>query len=363
MNKPSAISGPVIALDLARGLAALTVLFYHVRGSNWVELSVLPAAQRTLPTEILFGLNRLGDEAVMVFFALSGFLVGGKLIERVRAGRFDARHYAVDRATRIFIPLIPACLLTALITVTIMHEPLNGFDLLGNMVGLTGVLVPRLTYDMPLWTLAFEIWFYVMAGAVALWITRGSSIAVILLTLAAALCLTQLGPTYFLFWTFGALASLPAKSSNTLWLFAIGIGVLIAGILFYQLDNGSKVFSTVTVVPESVAQGMVAMGFSMTLPYLCTPKTNRALSFLRTPARFFSSISYSLYLTHVPINASLNLIFHESSTVDLNSFAAFAGRVVICILVAIGFYLVFERHTAAARRALVRRFAPSHAVA
>lgn len=110
MNKPPTASGPVIALDLARGLAALTVLFYHVRGSSWVELGILPVAQRSLASEVFFGLNRLGNEAVMVFFALSGFLVGGKVIERIRGGRFDAGHYAVDRATRILIPLVrPAC--------------------------------------------------------------------------------------------------------------------------------------------------------------------------------------------------------------------------------------------------------------
>lgn len=55
MTQPHTARGsPVIALDLARGLAALTVLAYHVRGSNWVELSVPPAAHRNLPTEVFF---------------------------------------------------------------------------------------------------------------------------------------------------------------------------------------------------------------------------------------------------------------------------------------------------------------------
>ncbi len=344
----------MIALDLARALAALTVLFYHVRGSNWVELSFLPAQQRNLATEVFFGLNRLGNEAVMVFFALSGFLVGGKLIERVRAGSFDPAHYAMYRTTRILIPLVPACLLTAAVAL-IIHHPLSGVAVVGNMVGLNGVLVPNLIYDGPLWSLAFEIWFYVIAGTLAVWITRGGSISIVLITAVAALILTKLGPAFLLFWSFGALASSPLNPPKARWLSAIGLGIMAAGVLCYQFYSGSKVFSTVEIVPETVAQGMVAMGFSMILPYLCLYETNRALSWLQRPARFFSAISYSLYLTHVPINAALNLVLFKSHTMDLNSFLAFMTRIAICILFSIGFFLVFERHTGAVRQAVFRR--------
>jgi peptidoglycan/LPS O-acetylase OafA/YrhL len=359
MNKPPPASVPVVALDLARGLAALTVLFYHVRGSSWVELGLLPAAQRNLASEVFFSLNRLGNEAVMVFFALSGFLVGGRIIERVRAGRFDAGHFAVDRATRILIPLVPACLLAAVVASLLMHHPLRGLDIAGNMVGLNGVLVPTLTYDTPLWSLAFEIWFYVIAGALGLWINRGGGIGAMLATAVAALCLVQLGPAFFLFWSFGAVASLPLNPSKAKWLFAIGLGVLAVGVLSFQLANGSKLFTTIAVVPETVAQGMVAMGFSLALPFMCSPQVNRALEFLRPPARFFSAISYSLYLTHMPVNTALSLVLAKSHTLDLNSFLAFATRIVICIVFSIGFYLVFERHTGAARRAVFRRLTPS----
>lgn len=227
------------------------------------------------------------------------------------------------------------------------------------MFGLNGVLVPTLAYDTPLWSLAFEIWFYVIAGAVGLWITRGGDIAVTLTTAVAALCLIQLGPAYFLFWSFGAVASLPLKPSNARWLFAIGLGLMAVGVLSYQLANGSKLFTTIAIVPETVAQGMVAMGFSLALPFMSSLQVNRALEFLRSPARFFSAISYSLYLTHMPVNTALSLVLGKSHTLDLNSFLAFMTKIIICIVFSIGFYLTFERHTGAARRALVRRLTPS----
>ncbi len=290
----------------------------------------------------------------MVFFALSGFLVGGQIIERVRAGSFDAVHYAVDRATRILIPLIPACLLTAGVA-TFLHHPLSSVAVVGNMFGLNGVLVPTLAYDGPLWSLAFEIWFYVIAGAIALWITRGRSISTVVITAVAALCLTQLSAAFFLFWSFGALASLPMTPRKARWLSVLGLGVMAAGSLSYQLVNGSKLFATAAPVPEVIGQGMVALGFSMILPYLCLAETNRALSWLQRPARFFSAISYSLYLTHIPINFALNPVLSKSSTMDLTSFLTYLIRIAICILLSIGFYLVFERHTGAARQAVFRR--------
>jgi hypothetical protein len=38
-------------------------------------------------------------------------------------------------------------------------------DLAINIVGLNGVIANRLRINAPLWTLAYEIWFYVIAGA------------------------------------------------------------------------------------------------------------------------------------------------------------------------------------------------------
>ena len=315
----------------------------------------MPVAQRNLASEVFFGLGRLGGEAVLVFFALSGFLVGGGVITRVRAKTFDLTRYAIERATRILIPLVPACLLTAIVTMLIMHRPLNGLDLLGNMVGLNEVLVPTLTYDKPLWSLAFEIWFYVMAGAIAAWITRGGILPLVATAAVAGLFMGVLGPECLIFWSFGSLASLTFDSTKKVWLAAFGLAVMITGVVSFQLGNGSKLFATVAVVPLTLAQGMVAMGFSLMLPWLCKPNTDAALGFIRRPARMLSAISYSLYLTHAPVNASLSLLLPKFYTIDASSFVAFTARMTICTLVATAFYFAFERQTGAVRRAVSGR--------
>ena len=112
----------IVALDLVRGLAALTVLLGHARVGVWVEFSALPTEQQTLLSSAFFVVARLGHEAVMIFFVLSGFLVGGKIIERVKAGSFYLADYALDRSTRILLPLIPACILTFSINAFVFQQ-------------------------------------------------------------------------------------------------------------------------------------------------------------------------------------------------------------------------------------------------
>jgi peptidoglycan/LPS O-acetylase OafA/YrhL len=57
---------------------------------------------------IFFAATRLGGEAVLLFFVLSGFLVGGRIIRRAKSRTFSLKDYSVDRCSRILLPLIPA---------------------------------------------------------------------------------------------------------------------------------------------------------------------------------------------------------------------------------------------------------------
>ena len=95
-------------LDWVRFLAALIVLLDHIRDINWGRFD--PAGMHSAGIVLFAWAGNLGREAVAVFFVLSGLLVGGKLVGRVRAGRFDAASYAADRLARVYVPLIPALL-------------------------------------------------------------------------------------------------------------------------------------------------------------------------------------------------------------------------------------------------------------
>lgn len=176
-----------VALDLVRGLAALMVLLVHARGDAFVEFGALPPDQRTHLVAVLFGLTRLGQEAVLAFFALSGFLVGGQLIDKCRGGTFDVRIYAIDRMTRILIPLVPACIVTALVDYFLYATPPHAIQLIANMVGLNDLVAPTLAHNIPLWSLAYEIWFYVAGGAAAYLFARGIGVSALLASLSLSL--------------------------------------------------------------------------------------------------------------------------------------------------------------------------------
>src|ERR1035438_8094589 len=73
-------------LDWLRFTAALMVVATHARGGNWVEWARLDAACRTKVVAVFFAMTRAGSEWVTVFFVLSGFLVGGKVLDRAMKG-------------------------------------------------------------------------------------------------------------------------------------------------------------------------------------------------------------------------------------------------------------------------------------
>jgi hypothetical protein len=72
-------------LDLLRGLAALLVLAGHLRA--YIFQSAVDLEQAGLQLGVLgkvfYFATELGHQAVMVFFALSGYLVGGKALDDI----------------------------------------------------------------------------------------------------------------------------------------------------------------------------------------------------------------------------------------------------------------------------------------
>jgi peptidoglycan/LPS O-acetylase OafA/YrhL len=349
---PEAARTPLISLDILRSLAAFMVLVVHTRSFSWVEFSQLPAAQRTAATGAFWIATRMGDEAVMVFFVLSGFLVGGRVLQRLRDDRFEIGAYAVDRATRILIPLVPACLFTTAIAAVVMHAPVSPFGLLCSMSGLNDVLAPTIEFNASLWSLPFEIWFYVLAGAAAQWASRGPGLLAGAALCAGALVFAQLGSTYLLFWSLGAMMVFAVGTARPAALFCVGALLLVLGVAIYELTVGS---AARPVAPPDVGRALMCFGVCLALPLLCRPGLNRALAPLRGAAGFASAFSYSLYLFHYPVVMALDRVIPRSRQIDAAAIGLFLLRLAICVLVALAAYLLFERQTPRARRWLDAR--------
>ncbi|MES2692862.1 MAG: acyltransferase family protein, partial [Verrucomicrobiota bacterium] len=162
-------------LDAVRFLSALMVVCYHARPEHWPAWSTLPAAERTPGAAAFFFSIGMGTEAVAIFFVLSGFLIGGKVIRESRQGTFDAARFAVDRGVRLYVPLIPALALTVLCDKWLWPQEAGWrwAETLGNLFNLQGILVEPHRSNAVLWSLSCEFWLYVAAGSVLPLIFRG----------------------------------------------------------------------------------------------------------------------------------------------------------------------------------------------
>jgi peptidoglycan/LPS O-acetylase OafA/YrhL len=315
----------------------------------------LSPTQQSWPVAALFAVTRLGQEAVLVFFVLSGFLVGGQILRRVKSGTFILRDYTIDRCSRILLPLIPACLLAALIGRFVLGHGIDLPVITANMIGLNGVLAPTLEANLPLWSLSYEIWFYIAGGACAV-LTRWPLAAIAALA-ACSLVFSVLAGSLLLCWAFAALMVLVVDGSHKRLLFTVGTTLAAAGVLLLQLSGGSRFLAIAAVshVPADVARTLLCIGVSLQLPCLCSARLDHALRWIAVPARALAAISYSLYLMHYPVNLALDLVFAKAREITAQSLAMFLARITICVAASLLFYFCFERHTQAVRRWLKKR--------
>jgi peptidoglycan/LPS O-acetylase OafA/YrhL len=335
----------LIALNLMRGLAALAVMLAHLRGDAFVEFAALPATQHGSLTALFFAFTRLGDEAVMVFFVLSGFLVGGQVLHRLLQRTFDLYDYGIDRATRILIPLVPACLFAAGVQSILFHEPPPIGQLIGNMVGLNELLTDTLDADGVLWTLTYEIWFYILAGALAYAASQRLNLICALCLAACVLVFATLQPNYLIFWMIGAMASLLKVNRFSGWIALLGALLSSTGALLFELAAQSKSLIPIVVVSPIVADYFICIGVSMALPFLASEAINARLIPIKNLAAGLAAFSYTLYLTHRPTDALLGRFFGKADSLSFYSMTVYGSRIAICLAVAICFYFAFERNT------------------
>lgn len=338
-------------LDLLRFLAAFLVVLSHVRGFLFSDYGSLEHGSRGALTMLFYAFTRVGHEAVIVFFVLSGYLVGGKALERIAKGTFQPMEYVIDRISRIWLPLLPALVLSACIV-----GGSWGVDVwFGNFFCLQDILVPPIGDNRPLWSLAYEVWFYVIIYSIGRQVAHKSidPISFILLVLFF-MVFTKLSIQYLACWLIGAMFYIrPHSLSNRSGLVAAGF-VSLFSIVGLQLTSGGYLQMADSPTLRAGLEILLAGGAGLACVTLVKLRSNRISNFAPSLAAF----SYTLYLTHYPLLVALrksgwNLI----SVLNARAFGLFILAVAICLIVAWLLYLVFERNTGKVRSFLKIRVA------
>ena len=115
-----------------------------------------------------------GRQAVIGFFVMSGFLVGGYVLARLNTPNPFLRDYFIHRVVRIYMVVIPAIVLTFLFDAIgrmIFPPDYGGYPIfeahyeprfiLTNLLNLQGVIAPHYGSNGPLWSVGYEFWYYI----------------------------------------------------------------------------------------------------------------------------------------------------------------------------------------------------------
>lgn len=352
-------------IDWARFLAAFTVLLTHARASTWVSWGNLAPEAKTFGALALYVVSRFGHEAVIIFFVLSGYLVGGKLIERVRAGSFDATRYAIDRTTRIYVPYVPALVLSGVAWWATGHA-LSLKDFAVNLAQLQQVAGPSFAGNDALWSLAYEVWFYVIGGAFALACTGSVGVRTpsLIVGVLGLVVFTKLLPIYLLCWLIGAIAYAAAESTRSIRYGLCGAALFVGGVILSQ-------YAFQAVPADYIAQAgfdakatplrqVAFLAMCLGCALLLNSATNGAprgiwarIEALGVP---LAAGSYTLYLTHYPVLTLCEKFDPNKHTaVDTAALVSFGIRLVASGIVAYVMYRLFESRTSQVRRWMLGR--------
>lgn len=308
-------------LDIARVLAAAAVFLNHLRDPLFLGYPQLPASQRNPIVSAWFFLTGFGFSAVMVFFVLSGFLVGGIGLERIKNRTFVPSSYFIDRISRLFVVFVPAIIMTALVDALSLHFfPSLGFwdnsnpviaskfsegfsshadwrTFACNLVMMQPFHCQIFSSNVPLWSLSYEFWFYMCFGILCLSVVGGSRFRLFALVSIGGI-VAILGSSFLwlsVIWLFGVGAYHYEGNRLRKPLIAFPVFLISAALVRAMHADQPKgdIVNNVALLAEGAAFAWVLISMRDT--------RNGWLARLQPICARLASFSYTLYLIHFPM--------------------------------------------------------------
>ncbi len=305
----------------------------------------------------------LATYAVIAFFIVSGFMIFQSISRhRFENGQLNLKGFLLARFFRIYPPLIAAVLLSFVVYWLIKAYDLHGsvsFRLGGELFlsrervefewdrvlptlllfyNVVPLMTPPLSINGPLWTLAYEWWFYMFAGLSGALLSKRSPIRLSLFCGLLLLFLVQ--PSGILFWVFfivwnvgfllGYLHSRDYLNKPYFWLMAVAI-VLLCFLCIWVTGQGTPLKYLIEPLQRLGTRAHITMMFVSLIMTVVLAAAIRA----NCSGRIFvktSSYSYTLYLIHFPLLLLAFSFLHPLVHVagwGLSSIAGFISLIVI----------------------------------
>ncbi len=291
-----------------RAALALTVAFGHL----WGLLVEDYRATDSLMVDAGYFLAGFAHSAVILFFVLSGYWIARSVTARAERG-WQWGDYLIDRIARLGIVLVPALVLGgaldwlgfrvlqlptydgstgAWVFTQDLNQSLTLRALIGNLLFLQHLIVPPFGSNGPLWSLAFEFWYYLWFPA--LWLAlryRRPGIALATLGIAFANPEIAFG---FLSWLCGAALHGAERRWPDLRLprwTPVSAGLLCLSALLWGRTG-----------EFGVEDPLEATSFALFLFTLLRSNPPR-VAMLRPLAVYGARASFSLYAIHFPLIA------------------------------------------------------------
>lgn len=358
-----------ILIAVLRGLAAIEVAAAHLRAQVFPGLKGMQ--DPALWYQALAFFTGFAHQAVVIFFLLSGWLVGGNFLNRLHE-TLSIKHYAVDRVTRLWIVLIPAFVLSLIIAGTtkavdlgaVSFAPGNEYSataFVGNLFGFQESVVPRFAGNFPLWSLANETWYYILFPLLAMSFCGKSTIsrvATAAMCLLIAVSLPGSILLYFSLWLLGAVFSRIQITASTVQ--QIGVACLWVGMAgYFRVTAGND-----TLDAQSYFQHL---SFSMPILLLLsslqtkTDPARTALMRAKKVGNVLAGFSFTLYVMHIPLLVLLThfwspLCAGRLSPYELSSLSTYGFILAGLLVASYLFHLPFEAQTHRVRNYLKRKY-------
>lgn len=347
-------------LDLVRVTASLAVVLYHAsfeeNGGDW------------------FHFGTIGPDAVTVFFVLSGLVIAYV----VNTKENNLQLYIASRLARLWSVLIPALALTYLINLVgaginpVPHWIVPGgsaWQLLPSALFVNELWFHSVTplSDIPVWSIGFEFWYYVLFGAVIFAPGNWRYIAVPIVAL-------MVGPRILLLlpiWYFGVavyqLGRRRLVRGTAAWTcFVVPVAIVGSMMLVHwnkaMIADGAKLIGADPPWGDWIWCGDWLWAYVVGLAtavhfygaWCLHDRIENVLIRFRSNIEFAAGLTLSIYLFHFPLMTMASAALNQWPHGPARTMVTIVATVVCCAVLG----LIFERQRYPLRSLIMRAIKP-----